>query len=385
MNELQQVLLIFAVVVIAGLYFLSRSRQKAIKKNAKSNSESQSHASETSNPTTIVQNEDVESASNKGSEKAAEALNNLGNPHIPLSESTEQRITQGKGFSNSDLQQSVVNSQASFNNLEEQNLNLESASIPNAENEFDINRNQGVLSFGEEFDVPKGSNESTDSSSLEPQLESEVQLTRSEAFSPSVSVVNEDASTDDQNGGKHHVLVVDDPGMTGEVDESSASSDFIKPSFGIPEEELTAKKKMVSTNKEPEVYVIMVLSTGQEFPMKAVNQALLGVGLSYSEQAIFVKKDNMGNPFIKVANMLEPGTFPVENLDEYATPGIAMILELPTTVRAPAAMHDLIMMARKISQRLQGRLYDMDKHLIKESDLQSMRDAALDYESEPIA
>lgn len=32
MNELQQVLLVFAVVVIAGLYFLSRSRSTGSKK-----------------------------------------------------------------------------------------------------------------------------------------------------------------------------------------------------------------------------------------------------------------------------------------------------------------------------------------------------------------
>ena len=179
--------------------------------------------------------------------------------------------------------------------------------------------------------------------------------------------------------------MVDDPGMIGEIDEDAIPADYVKPSFGIPAEESTTKKKMASTNKKPEVYAIMVMSTGQEFSMSLVNQALLGVGLTYSDQGIFVKNDNMGNAFIKVANMLEPGTFPLEDLEGYVTPGVALILELPTTVRAPAAMHDLIMMARKISQKLNARLYDMNRHLIKESDLQSMRDAALDYESEPIA
>lgn len=61
-----------------------------------------------------------------------------------------------------------------------------------------------------------------------------------------------------------------------------------------------------------------------------------------------------------------------------------MILELPTTVKAPAAMHDLIMMARKVSQRLQGRLYNMERQLLKESDLQTMREEAVKYESEPL-
>ena len=350
MNELQQVLLIFAVVVIAGLYFLSRSRQNAIKKS----SEQKTHQSEQS----------VHTVSHfiSDSEKAAEALNNLGNPHIPLSESTQKRITEGKGFSNSELKQEIFVNNQPLSSVDSQ--------------DDSINVNQGVLSFGEEFDIPAQTTTTTPVESVELKTD----------FDPtSVTTATTEKPTEQTSAGKHHVLVVDDPGMIGEIDENSVPADFVKPSFGIPAEELATKKKMASTNKEPEVYVIMVMSTGQEFPMPLVNQALLGVGLTYSDQGIFVKNDNMGNAFIKVANMLEPGTFPLENLEGYVTPGVALILELPTTVRAPAAMHDLIIMARKISQKLNARLYDMNRHLIKESDLQSMRDAALDYESEPIA
>ncbi|MEA1988348.1 MAG: cell division protein ZipA C-terminal FtsZ-binding domain-containing protein [Pseudomonadota bacterium] len=351
MNELQQVLLIFAVVVIAGLYFLSRSRQNAIKKSSEQK------------PKQAEQSVHTVSHSISDSEKAAEALNNLGNPHIPLSESTEKRITEGKGLSNSELKQEIF-------------VNNQPVSSVDSQDES-INVNQGVLSFGEEFDIPAQTSATTPAEQAEfTEADSETNIATTAATT---------SSPEQSSAGKHHVLVVDDPGMVGEIDESTVTADFVKPSFGIPAEELATNKKMASTNKEPEVYVIMVMSTGQEFPMSLVNQALLGVGLTYSDQGIFVKNDNMGNAFIKVANMLEPGTFPLENLDGYVTPGVALILELPTTVRAPAAMHDLIIMARKISQKLNARLYDMQRHLIKESDLQSMRDAALDYESEPIA
>ncbi|BCN93394.1 hypothetical protein THMIRHAM_11790 [Thiomicrorhabdus immobilis] len=373
MNELQQVLLIFAVVVIAGLYFLSRSRQNAIKKNSKSHSHTHQDKVEANSHSSAVstQDKDHNQQSNHHSEKAAEALKNLGNPHIPLSDATEKRITQSKGFSNTELKHEAVQQQTVHAPLSTYHL----------EAETDINHNQGVLSFGEEFDLPPQTTSVVESEQTAASSEMPNEVT-TVSGQPIVGSTDENSNP---TGGKHHVLVVDDPGMTGEIDENAVPADYVKPSFGIPEEELKTKKKMASTNKEPEVYVIMVLTTGQEFPMRAVNQALLGVGLTYSDQAIFVKNDNMGNPFIKVANMLEPGTFPVENLDAYATPGVALILELPTTVRAPAAMHDLIIMARKISQRLNGRLYNMERHLIKESDLQSMRDAALDYESEPIA
>jgi len=381
MNELQQVLLIFAVVVIAGLYFLSRSRQntgsKSEQKTNKTasplNQNKKTHES-TNNPHNEPVLGDIPLASTTESkEQASEALNNLGTPHIPVSESTERRFTESRGMNHVD------------NNTHDNQQTTNHTSIEQSIND-DYNRNQGVLFFGEEFDLQptEKPQEPEEKSALDVAVKSN-ETTDSVKAPESINIAEAKPQKQEQLGPKHHVLIVDDPGMTGEVSGTSNSSEFIKPSFGIPEEEKTTKQYKSSTNKAPEVYVLLVMTTAHEFSMTDVNQALLGVGLTHSDQGIFVKNDNMGNAFIKVANMLEPGTFPQENLEEFATPGVAMILELPTTVRAPAAMHDLIIMARKVSQRLHGRLYNAERQLIKESDLQSMRDAALDYESIPIA
>jgi len=327
MNELQQVLLVFAIVVVAGLYFLSRSRQAAVKKSEKE-SRPPSPGQSSIKQDDVAQDENLESASYK---KASHALNDLGEPHIPVSKSTEDR----------------------FSKVE-----------PPAQ---EIDENQGVLSFGAEFDLPK-----------EPASKSEPTETASDEV---IDTVVEPEVTEKMNdhGGKHHVLEVEDLAYTAPSNESA--------SFGIPKEgaEKPADEDLIAgARKEPQVFVLMVMSAGHEFSMTDLNKALLGVGLSFSDSGIYVKRDNMGNSIIRVANLLEPGAFPAEAFEDYKTPGVAMILELPSTVRAPAAMHDLIMMARKVSQRLQGRLYNMERQLIKESDLQTMRDAAVEYESEPL-
>jgi cell division protein ZipA len=281
--------------------------------------------------------------------QATKALNDLGNAHIPVSDMTHNRFTRA--------------------------------------DESEINHNQVTLSFGEGFDLP----ELTPETMLEESLEKSAEQSAS-SLMPVIDEASEDLQINietslpsmNEEGGKHHILVVEDPGMNSE-DDRFVPPEHLKPKFGVPENEIGKSPGVKSgTKQEYEVFVILVMSTGHEFSMAELNHALLGVGLSVSEQSIYVKKDNMGNEIIKVANLLEPGIFPTEDLQNYATPGIAMILELPSSVRAPAAMHDLIMMARKISQRLQGRLYNMERHLLKESDLQSMRDAAVNYESEPL-
>lgn len=324
MNELQQVLLVFAVVVIAGLYFLSRSRQTPGAEKPSPEQTSKGDSKDTSG----TMSDSVQS-------NASKALNNLGEAHIPVSQVTENR------FSRFD------------------------------EHDQEINVNQGRLSFGEEFDLP------------EP-IQTREEKAQETLDLSSVTVGEPVLKSANPEGGKHHVLVVEDPGMISD-DVEPIPAEFVKPSFGIPREEL-GKSPGVSSGvkRDPEIFVITVMTAGQEFSMVELNQALLGVGLKFSEKAFYVKQDNMGNEIIKVANLLEPGYFPTDNLEHYTTPGVAMILELPTSVRAPAAMHDLIMMARKVSQRLEGRLYNMERQLIKESDLQSMRDAAVNYESEPL-
>lgn len=366
MNELQQVLLVFAVVVIAGLYFLSRNRSIVAKKKAMSTAQSapqggpnppdkeSTHAeSLSSDSSTPVNSGSGESSAPQQPFQASKALNELGNAHIPVSKLTHDRLTRVEA-------------------------------LEAAEQDIEFNHSQAMLSFGEDFDLPEYTPPAVvadPAKAGEQEVGGEATLStdRQALMDSDISILGRN-----EKGGKHHRLVVEDPGMNS-ADYHFAPPEHEKPTFGVPKEELGRSPGVASGEKrEYEVFVILVMSTLQEFSMAQLNHSLLGVGLVFSDQGIYVKQDNMGNEIIKVANLLEPGIFPKDDHENYATPGIAMILELPTTVRAPAAMHDLIMMARKVSQRLEGRLYNMERHLMKESDLQAMRDAAVAYESEPL-
>ncbi|MCF6298590.1 MAG: cell division-like protein [Thiomicrorhabdus sp.] len=344
MNELQQVLLIFAVVVVIALYFLSRNRQSVLKKERTQQDEKQQQAE-----------------SSASYQKASHALNELGEPHIPASKNTEARLA----------------------HLGEERV------------EPEVSKDQAVLPFGDEFEAAEQlvkaaqnpreqDQESMHTPADELVLNTET-VTPEHSERPSEILQEEATAHQSTSGGKHHVLVVDDLNVIGDGSQYVAP-EHEKPSFGLPEDGMAAHatEPRSAEKKEPQVFVILVMSAGQEFSMLEVNQALLGVGLSLTEGKIYVKCDNMGNHIIKVANLMEPGIFPIDTMETSTTCGVAMILELPATVKAPAAMHDLIMMARKISQRLQGRLYNMERQLLKESDLQTMRDEAVKYESEPL-
>lgn len=319
MNELQQVLLVIAVIVIAGLYFLSKKKAKSASESEQKEADSASLTPDLSRTPKISDPE-----LHQGRQAANEALDALAEPHIPVSEKTTQRI-----------------------------LEKEQAE--------EVSANQASFSFDDDKDMVQTQKP------LQPNVEPEKQ-----------------PATPPKSGPKH--IVIEDPDMVS-IDEAGVPAEDYQPTFGKPanaEAEITRVENREVETTEPQAFVIIVMSTGNEFAMPAVQHALLGVGLTYSEKdQLYVKQDTMGNNIITVANLLEPGTFPAENLEHYTTPGVVLILQLPTTVKAPAAMHDLIMMSRKISQRLNGRLYNMERHLMKESDLQAMRDAAITYETKP--
>ena len=185
---------------------------------------------------------------------------------------------------------------------------------------------------------------------------------------------------------KHAVLKAEDVQQIAGFDEASmVDSEDVIPAFGIPKNQIISDSSSIGDLQEPQLFAIIVQGS-EEFLMTQLNKTLHGVGLVLSDKGIFVKKDSMGGEIIRVANLLEPGTFTQQQLtdDALTSAGVVLILELPTTVRAPAVMHDMILMARKISQRLNGRLYDVNRQLIKESDLQKMRDQAVAYETQAI-
>lgn len=294
MNELQQVLLIFAIFVIVGLYLLNKTKSK---KKPTSSSEKQPEA--------------------RQSTSESNTFDNLSEPHLPLSENTRQRL-----------------------HLEDE-AQLEET-VPDA---------QLGLSFGQEFEVHKKAESHADSEKMEK--------------TPS----DEDRRKPDEI----HIESLED-----------VSEPEVEPLLTAATEKETVKVEKTEAKKPPEEKIFALIIMGSEdFQWPKVNQTLQGVGLTPNENGIFVKNDTMGGELIRVANLLEPGTFPLEEPinSEHKIAGLVLILALPASVFATHVMHEMILMARKISQRLNGRLYDTERHLMKESDLQSMCIAASQYDN----
>lgn len=139
--------------------------------------------------------------------------------------------------------------------------------------------------------------------------------------------------------------------------------------------------QLVEQSLPAQIFALLVLDPRGGFTRKDIHHTMLGAGLSFSTNGIYVFYDKAGSDshyIFRVANVNDTGYFPdpEDQPEEFTTNGVALILELPNVVTPYRAMNEFITAARRISQNLGGNLYDANRRLIKESHLREMREYA---------
>lgn len=137
-----------------------------------------------------------------------------------------------------------------------------------------------------------------------------------------------------------------------------------------------AYQQPAQTMMQSQIFALLVLSPSRELTRRHIHSAMESSRLSFHDDGTYVHRDEFGNIIFRIANVVEPGTFPSVNDEYFVTTGVALVLELPTFVSPYRAMDEFITVARKVSQSLGGKLYDAQRHVIKESDLKAMREYA---------
>jgi len=170
--------------------------------------------------------------------------------------------------------------------------------------------------------------------------------------------------------------VSDDIALTSRMAHVETIDTFTETAVHHPSELETPSEQAPLAASQSQIFALLVLSPSRELLRKQVHAAMEASRLTFHNDGTYVHRDATGNIVFRVANVVEPGFFPNLDDDNFATPGIALVLELPSSITPYRAMDEFITVARKVSQNLGGKLYDAQRHLIKESDLKAMREYA---------
>lgn len=134
-----------------------------------------------------------------------------------------------------------------------------------------------------------------------------------------------------------------------------------------------------------EVIVISVLSRDPEgFDGSKLLELMMVCGLRYSRaMGIFhrfeTESDDSELQFSMV-NVVKPGTFPIEEMGEFMTPGITLLMPLPGAVDSSAAFEAMVETAMVVVRHMGGELKDENRSVMTAQTIEFARQRVREFE-----
>ena len=143
----------------------------------------------------------------------------------------------------------------------------------------------------------------------------------------------------------------------------------------------TESKTVVAPDK---VLVIhMMARQGEHFSGGDLLEALLAEGLRFGDMDIFHRHetdDGDGPILFSLANGIMPGTFDLQNMDDFSTPGVSLFLSLPIEGDCIAAYDLMALTAHNLTQALGGELKDENRSVMTRQTVEHGRQSVIEYE-----
>ena len=138
-------------------------------------------------------------------------------------------------------------------------------------------------------------------------------------------------------------------------------------------------------HEETKVYSLNVIARAdQGFAGDDILRLLLGCGLRFGDMDFFhLSEAQGGTPNIQfsVANMMQPGVFDLENIDELSTQGLMFFLTLPGPHDMARAFDLMLETAHTVAHSLGGDVYDETRSVMTKQHVESLRQSIREFEN----
>ena len=146
-----------------------------------------------------------------------------------------------------------------------------------------------------------------------------------------------------------------------------------------------ARSALLPRHEDTKVCALNVIARADHgFTGDDTLRVLLGCGLRFGDMDFFhFSETNGGTPTIQfsVANMMQPGVFDLENMDELSTQGLMFFLTLPGPHDMARAFDLMLETARTVAHSLGGDVYDETRSVMTKQHVESLRQSIREYEN----
>ena len=145
------------------------------------------------------------------------------------------------------------------------------------------------------------------------------------------------------------------------------------PSINIDEskEQTEQVKEQTKPNHlliEPQIIILSVaMPAHQQMSGATLLPSLLTLGMKYGEMNIFHRhQDNAGNGAVtfSLANMLNPGSFDLDTMETFVTPGVSLFMALPNASDPFTAFEQMLSAAKQLAAEFNGQLVDDKRNIM---------------------
>lgn len=116
-----------------------------------------------------------------------------------------------------------------------------------------------------------------------------------------------------------------------------------------------------SKQEEKLIVLYVVARRPQKFHGTGIVNLTKELGLEYDNMRIFhknVERFSGKKALYSIVNMVKPGTFELDAMDKFETPGVSFVMNLPGPEEGLKAFNIMLEAARKCADRLNGELLD---------------------------
>lgn len=191
----------------------------------------------------------------------------------------------------------------------------------------------------------------------------------------------------------------DEVGRSGAASGSAAlgaEEEGVQPAFTAPRQEegpaaQASEPASESAPGPPEysgheliVSLTVMARPGRRLGGGELKNAFAAEGLRYGEMGIFHHygegHERTIRPVFSAANVLKPGTFDLEQLEAFTTPGITLFAQVPGELEGHTTFETMLSVGRRLARRLDAILCDDARNILTTQTINHLRERIADFE-----
>lgn len=180
---------------------------------------------------------------------------------------------------------------------------------------------------------------------------------------------------------------IDEPAATAEMldgsNENNIESDLPASADSALLKEKIIEKEIKEEKLEPVVddvvALYLVAQRGSELKGEQVLSSTYATQLEHDPMNIFHRKDAAGEILFSMSNMMEPGSFNIDQMHEMTTRGVSLFIQLGLCKDPVKALDDMLICAHSLASMLNAQLCDQNRQLLNEVYTKALREKAKSF------